>query len=137
MKRKATGVRSPGSSGRRFATTTIGSTVGCQLDVGRTAPTSGRLLTTPRLFSKSTSTRMPERPSVPPLVRLAKKRIVGCSRPTQIVGLVAEPPAGTDSDEEWLEPATFQGSLPAATAAPPVSDQRVAEDSKLPPDSGV
>src|SRR5690349_712648 len=114
VKRKATGVCSPGSSGSRFARTVIGS-VGCQPPLGRTTPI-GRLLTIPTLLSNSTSTRIEVTPSRPPLLRLAKKRIVGCSRPTQIVGLVAEPPAGSVSDDASSEPATRKDSLPALIA---------------------
>jgi len=37
---------------------------------------------------------------------LAKKRIVGCPMPTQIVGLVADPPGGTVSDRRSPGPLT-------------------------------
>jgi hypothetical protein len=37
---------------------------------------------------------------------LAKKRTVGCSMPTQIVGLVADAPAGSESECESPYPPT-------------------------------
>src|SRR5215213_7484338 len=85
-----------------------------------------------------TSTRRAERPSRPPLLRLAKKRTVGCSMPTQIGALVAELPPGSDSDLESFAPATLKDSLPLAIAAPPLRLQPAeAPASKSPPGSGV
>ena len=63
----------------------------------------------------------------------AKKRRVGCSRPTQMTGEVAVAPGGSRSEREWLEPATFQGSLPVTSEAPPLSDHDPAPPSKEPP----
>ena len=50
---------------------------------------------------------------------LAKKRSVGCSSPTHIGDVVAEPPAGSLSEAASSAPPTRNGSLPATTAAPP------------------
>ena len=100
---------SPGSSGSRFATISIGRD-GAQLPLLSTRPT-GRLCTPPQLSSDWMSTRRVDR-IVPP-VRLANRRTVGCWTPTQNVGLVASPPAGIRS--AVLSPAapTLYGSLPA------------------------
>ena len=67
-----------------------------------------------------------------PLLRFAKKRIVGWPMPTHIVPVVALDPAGSSSDERWPLPPTFHGSLPATIFAPPFSVQPAA-DSALPP----
>ncbi len=57
--------------------------------------------------SKSTSTRTEASESQPPLWRLAKKRMLGWLSPTQIAGLVAEAPAGRDSECESPDPPTL------------------------------
>ncbi len=63
----------------------------------------------------------------------AKKRSVGCSRPTQMTGDVAVAPGGSRSERESVAPATFHGSLPETSDAPPLSDHDPAPPSKEPP----
>ena len=53
--------------------------------------------------------------------------------PTQMTGEVAVAPGGSRSEREWVEPATFQGSLPVTSDAPPASDHDPAPPSKEPP----
>jgi hypothetical protein len=84
----------------------------------------------PREVSTITSTVMVERSA---RLFLAKKRSVGCSRPTQTTGDVAVAPGGSRSEREWVASATFQGSLPLTSDAPPPSDHDPAPPSKAPP----
>src|SRR3954451_5422364 len=88
---------------------------GCQLPLGRTIPI-GSSTTSPSEVSARTLTAIVERPSSPPLER-AKKRSVGRSRPTQIVGVTAEPPGLILSECESDAPPTLYDSLPLVTAA--------------------
>jgi hypothetical protein len=93
VSRNRTGVCSPGSSGSRFATTrNFG--LGFHCPDGRTTPT-GTATVSPSYVSVMTSTL-----SVKSRRRsfFAKKRIVGCPRPTQIVGEVALVPGGSLSE---------------------------------------
>ena len=77
--------------------TVIGS-VGCQELDGRDDADRQARDEAERCSRRARRRASSTRPSRPPLLRLAKKRIVGCSMPTQIVGLVAEPPDGIVSD---------------------------------------
>src|SRR5215211_2865291 len=126
--RNRTGVCSPGSSGNRLASTrSFGPGFHCP--DASTTPT-GRATVSPREVSVMTSTL-----SVESSARsfFAKNRIVGCSRPTQIVGEVARAPGGSFSERVWPAPATFHGSLPLAIEAPPDSDQDGVSASNDPP----
>jgi hypothetical protein len=69
--------------------------------------------------------------SSPPPERCAKKRIVGCSMPTHIVGVVTERPLSMRSAFE-PPPLTRHGSWSAMTSALP-SPQPSSEPSKSPP----
>jgi hypothetical protein len=86
-------VCSPGSSGRRFATTR-NCGVGFHCPDGRTVPI-GTATVRPSEVSVMTSTLRVESSA---RSFLAKKRIDGCSRPTQMVGDVALAPGGSLSE---------------------------------------
>src|SRR6185295_16299522 len=55
------------------------------------------------------------------LGRLAKKRTVGLSRPTQIGPVVTVPPCGISTELSSPAPCTYEDSLPATIFAPPVN----------------
>src|SRR6478736_5424178 len=64
--------------------------------------------------------------------RLAKKRTVGLSRPTQMGPVVTVPPAGISTELLSPVPWTYEDSLPETIMAPPVKVRSEA-DSNAPP----
>src|ERR1700759_4183169 len=64
-----------------------------------------------------------------------KIRATGSPLPTQIGGVVAPAPAGRL--REFAVEESRKGAAPAATAAPPLSVQSVATDSKSPPETST
>ena len=106
--------------------------VGCHCVPPTTTPI-GRLRSVPPSPLNTTSTTMVERR---PLLRFAKKRIVGCPMPTHMAPVVALEPAGSDSDEPCLLPPTFQGSFPLTIFAPPLRVHPELDSAK-PPGAGT
>src|SRR3954454_22091320 len=90
----------------------------------RTAPSD--------VSTRAVTTSCDAGPNRPPPERCAKKRIVGCSRPTHMVEVTTELPAGIESALDSPAPWTCHGSWSATTRARPAF-QPPSEPSKLPP----
>src|SRR4051812_3769882 len=103
--------------------------VGAHSEPAATAPT-GSVWRSPSGSRKTTETASSDAGS--PLLR-ANRRTVGCSTPKHIGAVVAEDPAGSASDRS---PAR-NGSLPSATAAPPVKAHASPPPSTSPPGAGT